>query len=566
MISRFTYFIYKNFFEKGGDEVYYQPEINFSADEVLLYLRKSRSDDPDLSVEEVLLKHEQILDEWSDKHLVSRIPDENRFREVVSGETIDDRPEIQKMLKLIESPKYKAILIVEVQRLSRGDLEDAGRLIKLLRYTNTIVITPQKTFDLSNEYDRDFFERELKRGNEFLEYQKKIMNRGRLLSVSQGNFLGQFPPYGYEKTWIMDGKRKCPTLKENKEQADVIRMIFDMYVNQDMGRVNICHRLDSLGIKAPRGERWSPAALKDMLENVHYIGKVRWNWRKTVTVIENGEVVKTHPKNKIGDYLMYDGKHEGIVSEKIFWQAQEKSGRNHRAKAKTKVRNPLASLLYCQCGRAMSLRTYMKNGVERAPARLLCDDQVHCKTGSCLYDDIIKRVSAILKRAIYDFEVQLKNNNADSTNLHKQIINNLEKKLKDLEAKELSQWEAQSNPDPSLRMPTEIFAKLNKKLLAEKETIKQTLMREKQKSYEVSDYEEKIKRFTSALDALENPEITAQEKNRLLKACIQRIEYNRETPERLKRLPGEKKGERFKSSGGYWSEPPIELDVKLKLT
>ena len=172
----------------------YLQELNIKPEQILVYLRKSRADDPNLTVEEVLARHETILNEWISRNLSGDVPQENRFREVVSGETISDRPEIQKILKIMESPYVKAILTVEVQRLSRGDLEDAGRLIKLLRYTNTLVITPQKTYDLCDEYDRDAFERELKRGNEFLEYQKKIMGRGRLLSVSQGNYIGSVPP------------------------------------------------------------------------------------------------------------------------------------------------------------------------------------------------------------------------------------------------------------------------------------------------------------------------------------------------------------------------------------
>jgi DNA invertase Pin-like site-specific DNA recombinase len=332
----------------------YYDFTQFKADEILVYLRKSRTDDPLLTVEEVLAKHETILDEWAEKNLGCKIPEENKFREVVSGETIADRPEVQKVLRLIESPKIKAILIVEVQRLSRGDLEDAGRLIKLLRYTNTLVITPQKTYDLRDEYDRDYFERELKRGNEFLEYQKKIMMRGKLLSISQGNYCQSIPPYGYNKVWVTEGKRKCPILAINEEQANVVRMIFDMYVNEDMGMTNICHRLDDMGIKPPRGARWSAAALKDMLENVHYIGKVKWNWRKTVTIVEDSEIVKTRPKSKIGEYLIYDGKHEAIIPDELFDAAREKQGRNHRAKPKIKVRNALASLLWCHCGYAMS--------------------------------------------------------------------------------------------------------------------------------------------------------------------------------------------------------------------
>ena len=156
----------------------------FRPDEFLVYLRKSRSDDPLLSVEEVLARHETILDEWCEKNLGAKVPEENKYREVVSGETIADRPRVQEVLKRIESPKIKGVIIVEVQRLGRPDLEDIGRLSKLFRFTSTLVVTPPKTYDLSDEYDRDAFERELKRGNEFLEYQKKIMNRGRLLSES----------------------------------------------------------------------------------------------------------------------------------------------------------------------------------------------------------------------------------------------------------------------------------------------------------------------------------------------------------------------------------------------
>lgn len=554
--------------------MYYQPQIDFTPEEVIDYLRKSRSDDPTLSVNEVLEKHETILDEWAEKHLGGKVPEKNKFREVVSGETLQERPEIQKVLRLIESPKYKAVKIVEPQRLTRGDLEDVGRIMKLLKLTDTLVITPQRIYNLRDEYDWDAFERELKRGNEYLEYTKKILNRGRLASVAAGNYIGSIAPYGYDKTWVMDGKKKCPTLKENKEQADVVRMIFDMYVNQDMGRYNIAYRLDELGIKPPKGERWSPSGLKDLLENVHYIGKVKWNWRKTIAVVEDGEIRKTNPKSKIGEYLIYDGKHEGIISEELFYAAREKQGRTHRAKPSTKVRNPLASLLFCKCGRAMSLRTYKNpDGSERSPSRLLCDGQKYCKSGSAIYDEMIDRVEAILKECIEDFEIRLQNDSGDSAKLHAKLIKNLEKKLKDLQAKELSQWEAQSDPNPENRMPQHIFKQLNDKLLKEKEEVQQALCKAYESMPEPVDYEEKIKHFREALEALKNPDVPAQEKNRLLKVCIERIEYSREKPQRIaskqvKYYDKELKKTRHKSplkTGANWTTPPIELDVKLRV-
>ncbi len=534
----------------------------FKADEILVYLRKSRSDDPLLSVEEVLARHEAILDEWAEKNLGEKIPEANKYREVVSGETIADRPEIQTILKKIESPKIKAVLIVEVQRLSRGDLEDAGRIIKLFRFTNTLVITPPKTYDLKDEYDRDAFERELKRGNEFLEYQKKIMNRGRLLSVSQGNYVGSEPPYGYDKIWVMEGKRKCPTLAINEDEANVVRMIFHLYVHENMGRVNICHRLDELGIKPPRGERWSPHALKDLLENVHYLGKVKWNWRKIVTVVEDGEIKKTTPKQKMGNYLIFDGKHPAIISDELFEAARDKQGRNYRAKSSTKVRNPLAGILYCRCGRAMSLRTYKAHN---GKPRLLCDDQVHCGTGSCLYEELIPLVCDSLEDGIADFEIKMNQNNANSRKHHEAMIKNLEKRLKDINAREVSQWEAQSDPDPSKRMPQAIFQQLNAKLLKEKEEVETALHNAYESMPDSTDYEKKIAMFTDALNALRDPKKDAAEKNKLLKDCIERIEYNRQKPERTRRKPGEKKGTTIKTAGGHWTAFPIEIEVKKRV-
>ena len=547
----------------------YYDYSQFKADEILVYLRKSRTDDPLLSVEEVLQRHEQILDEWAEKNLGTKIPEENIFREVVSGETIADRPEVQKMLRQIESPKIKAVLIVEVQRLSRGDLEDAGRLIKLFRYTNTLVITPQKTYDIRDEYDRDYFERELKRGNEFLEYQKKIMNRGRLLSVSQGNFIGSRPPYGYDKVWITEGKRKCPTLAINEEEANVVRMIFDMYVNQDLGSTTICNRLDELGIKAPKGERWSPYAMKDLLENVHYLGKVKWNWRKTVTIVEDSEIVKTRPKAKIGEYLIYDGKHEPIISEELFNKAREKQGKNHRTKATTKVRNPFASLLFCHCGRTMKYATYKSHNAE---PRLVCVDQTHCHTGSCTYDEMVDFVANVLRECIADFKVRINNNSGDSMKMHEKLLKTLEKKMQDLEAKEIAQWEAQSHPDPLQRMPAHIFKALNEKLLKEKEEAKEAMCNARKSMPNPVDYKKKLHMFTEALDALLNPEVDAEKKNKLLKDCIGKITYNREAPYRT---PSQKvyfydkeaKRTRTKSSletGGNWTASPIEIDVTIK--
>lgn len=532
--------------------MYRQPDLNLSPEEILEYLRKSQSDDPRLTVEEVLQKHEAILDEMAEKLFGAKIPQQNRFYEVVSGETIKGRPEVQKILRLIEAPKYKAVMVVEPQRLTRGDLEDIGYMMKLLMHTNTLVITQTRVYDLRDEYDWDAFERELKRGNEYLEYYKKIQRRGRLLSVSSGNYLGSTPPYGFDKTTVMDGKRKCPTLKENPEQADVVRTIFDLFVNQNMGRRRIANYLDNMGIKPPATEHWSAGSIREILTNVHHIGKVRWNWRKWVTVVDEGKFVKTRPVTKIGEYLVYEGRHDGIIPEELFYAAQEKLGKNHKAKSDVNVRNPFVSIMFCKkCGKAVIYRhDKRKDGTEKSAPRLLCSDQGHCDSGSCLYPEVLDRICTILEQCIEDFEIRIERDTGDSAKLHARLIKNLEKKMEDLKAKELSQWDAQSDPDPTKRMPHEIFQQLNAKLLKEKEEVQQALCKAYESMPEPVEYEEKVKCFKDALDALRDTTADAEKQNNLLKECIDRIEFYRDRPQRI---------------NGKWNNPPIELDVKLRV-
>ena len=349
-------------------------------------------------------------------------------------------------------------------------------------------------------------------------------------------------------------------------------MIFDMYVNKDMGYYNIGSYLDGIGIVPPKGKYWSPPTLRDMISNVHYIGKVKWNWRKTVTIVEDSEIIQIRPRSKEGDYLIYDGKHPAIISEELFNAAQDKKGKNHRSKPNTKIRNPLATLVYCRCGRAMTLRTYKKpDGTERCAARLICDGQTHCNTGSCLYSEMMDMVIEILQQKLVEYQVKVNENNDDSIKEHERLIKNLEKKLATLQAKELSQWEAQSDPDPSKRMPQHIFQQLNAKLLKEKEDVDKALRNAYETVPAKIDYEQKVVTLQDTLNALADENVSAAEKNKFLKLCIERIEYHRERPERITnpekrvRIDGRHVKPNPLNTGANWTDTPIELEVKLRV-
>lgn len=536
----------------------------FHNHEVKEYGRKSRTDDPLLSVEELLEKHSKIIEEYAVKYLGGPIPEENKYMEVGSGESLKDRPEISRLLKDIENPSVKAIIVVDVQRLSRGDLEDAGKLIRLLRYTNTFVITPMKIYDLRDEYDRDAFERELKRGNEYLEYYKKIQARGKLASVRNGNYVGSVAPFGYTRVPIKSGNKSCWTLTEKKDEADIVRMIFDWYCNEGLGASAICRRLESMGVKTKNNcPTWKPGIIFTMLENVHYIGCVRWNWRKTVKIIEDQEVKMLRPKAKADEYLIFEGKHKAIISTELFEKAKRVKGSKPRTRNDVTLKNPLSGIMYCKCGSKMGYNTYVKNGKEYALPKLVCNNQIHCRSGSVDFYEVLRYICKTLEDCISDFEVRLENDHDDSAKLHKSLVTNLEKKLKILESKELAQWEAQYDPDPDKRLPQHIFKQLNEKLLLEKEEINNALCKAKETIPKTIDYKERLVKFTDALTNLRDPDVSAKIKNQYLKDVIERIDYER--PPTI-RITNENAHLYPKQSGKglKYHTKPYTLNVKLR--
>lgn len=511
----------------GGDSMFSLPA--FQPDEILIYLRKSRTDDPTLTVAEVLAKHEQMLDEWCEQHLSEPVPECNRFREVCSGETIDARPEMQKVLHLIEQPQYKAVLVVEPQRLSRGDLEDIGRLTKLLRYTGTLVITRQGVFDLTDARDRDYFNRELMRGNDFLEYQKRIMGNGRVLSAENGNYLGSVAPYGYDRTKVREGKRWAHTLAINEAEAEIVRMIFRLYA-EGSGATAICTRLNALGHKAKSGARWTPPSIYDMLDNPVYIGMIKWQARKTIKHIRQGEVIVSQPRQK--EFRTFQGKHEAII-EPPLWdavRARRDARTIPRANTSSILQNPFSGIVYCKCGYMMIRRPY--NG--RCEDRMQCPHMTHCQNASCTMSEMTALVSDLLQRAIDDFRIKLKQGAAERAAEHEEYREQLVQRLRDLEEKETAIWEKYTEG-----MPRKVFDELLSKNKAERDQTEELLRQADENAPRKIDYLERIAAFTAALNLLHDETATPAQQNELLKRCINRLTYSRERGSR-KRADGKR--------------------------
>ena len=355
-------------------------------------------------------------------------------------------------------------------------------------------------------------------------------------------------PYGYDKHFIYEGRKRISTLAINEEQANIVKMIFEWFVNENIGTQTISNRLNDMGIKPPKIDVWRAEAIRDILENPIYIGKIRWNTRKGKYVVVDGEFKKTRPVNNGDDRILADGLHPAIISEELFNLAQEKRGRTHRTCDNKTLRNPFASLIYCECGRAMSYRH--KKGRE---PRLVCNGQKYCGCGSCQVEEIVDIVIPGLKQAIAEFEIEAKKgDNSKEVRLHEEHIKSLEKKLSDLDAKELALWDAQINPDANGKMPTHVFQAITDKIVKDRADTTIALEKARKQNVKPVNYESKIVTFQKALDALLDEKATADEQNQLLKECIERMTYSRKL---ANRIPGGRHN---------WDYKQIDLDVKLK--
>lgn len=497
----------------------------------LIYLRKSRQDDPRETVEEVLEKHETQLQEYAERELGGRIPEENIYREVVSGESIDEREEMKKVLARIESPDVKGVLVIEPQRLSRGDLEDCGRLISDFRYTHTKVVTPMMVYNLENKMDRRFFQDELLRGRDYLEYTKEILRRGREAAVRRGCFIMQNAPYGYDKVKI----GKDHTLEPN-EHADVVRMVFEWYVNEDISWYRMAQRLEEMGIPAPKGGKWHKEVLSRMVRNQHYIGKVVFNSRPTTTVLENGERKTRRMKSADEDCIIAEGKHPAIIDMDLWEKAQEKARNAPRLRNGEELSNVLAGLLRCSsCGYVMDRRPNPWGARYCCPARA----KKQCfKTVKC--DVVLDALRITLEAAeLPELKSKAANGEGSARKTQERILAKLQKQMNEYRDQEETQYELLETK----QYTQELFNRRNAALRAKMEECEKQIYKAKAILPKSVNYAERVVALEAAIAALHDPEASTTEVNKLLKTIIDHIEFTGE-PGRGKYGPRE--GEGFK--------------------
>lgn len=343
-----------------------------------IYLRKSRGDiDAELRGEgETLARHEKILIDLASTQSLNVI---KIYKEIVSGESILERPIIQKLLLEIESGLWAGVLVIEIERLARGDTIDQGIIAQAFKYSNTKIITPTKTYNPNNEFDEEYFEFGLFMSRREYKTINRRLQSGRVSSVKEGKYVGNQAPYGYIRKKIENDKGF--TLEPHPQEADVIKTIYELYTKGEIqidgtykkiGLSLICKKLNYLNIKPRKSDSWVISSVRDIITNPVYNGKIRWNFRPSQKKIIKGISQIKRPRSNINDCIIVDGIHKPLVDSETWNLAQDilKNKATNPTPNNRSIKNPLSGIMVCGlCGRRMVRRGYTKKDLE---STLMC--------------------------------------------------------------------------------------------------------------------------------------------------------------------------------------------------
>ena len=291
--------------------------------------------------------------------------------EGISGKNIVDRPAINRLIQDIKEGKVNNVLVFKVDRLTRS-IKNLMELVEIFDEYKCSFNSLTESIDTETPSGRMF----LKIIGIFAEFEREnIVTRTKLgfeRKVKEGYTLAtRTTSYGYDRG---SGEK---IQQVNPIEAEIVREIFDLYVNHNESLTHIAKILNDRKIPTKEnGKWWCATRLRNILQNPTYIGKVRYS---------------TKDKDR---YFESDGYHDAIIDEKTFLLAQERWEKNktiYKTK-KPKEDHYFCGFLYCaKCGYKFSTHhTYhrLKSGEEKCHNAYRCTGKVYkvCHTSDISHD------------------------------------------------------------------------------------------------------------------------------------------------------------------------------------
>lgn len=329
-----------------------------------VYLRKSRMEEG-LETEEVLRKHHQALDECAQRHGLVIL---EYFSEVVSGESLYARPQMLRLLEAVEAGNCDAVLCMDLDRLSRGRMKDQGIILDAFRDSNTLIVTPDKVYNLSDEIDDELAEFKTFMSRREYKIINKRLRRGLQRSIQEGCYVAN-APYGYRNVYV----DRRPTLEIFEPEAKLVRTMFRLYA-EGYGCTTIAYQINAMGGRPHRSAEFTRSSIARILKSPVYIGKIVWDQKSHIKKNTKGNpkhITIYNPKEK---WTITDGLHPAIVDKELFEKVQKiMDGRYRPAYHDGTVKSPLVGLVKCaNCGGNMQRIT------TKGDAYLLCQRRGCC--------------------------------------------------------------------------------------------------------------------------------------------------------------------------------------------
>lgn len=367
-----------------------------------MYLRKSRAEEGQ-STEEVLAKHKAALLELADK-LGLYVSKENILEEVASGEKLYARTEMLKLLERIRAGDVDAVLCMDIDRLGRGGMADQGTIFDTFRDAGTLIITPDKTYDLTNDTDIEMTEFKAFFARAEWRAIRKRMRRGLMQTIEAGGYTAN-APYGYRQCRI----GKLPSLEIVEEEAKFVRYIYDRYLS-GVGAQTIAEEINAMGSRPRRGAIWHRDTVRHILRNPTFAGKVAWNRVKHFRPGAHGKDKHHVVYMPEDEWILVDGVHEAIIPWDKWQEAQQLRKKKYIPPSNTGQRaNPFAGIIRCsQCGNNMQ-----RMGNNNGNPYLLCTTK-GCSAGA-KFEYVEERMVEGLRAELDDLNLKIAHGDGPDT-------------------------------------------------------------------------------------------------------------------------------------------------------
>jgi site-specific DNA recombinase len=286
------------------------------------------------------------------------------FSDAAMSGTDASRPQYQAMLAAASHREFDVLLVDDLSRLTRDSVEQE-RTIRRLEFQGLRIVAT------SDGYDSQSKARKVHRGvkglmNEiFLDDLRERVHRGLSGQAHKGYWCGG-KAYGFRLKPIVDPSQRDAygqaarigtRLEIDPEQAKVVREIFQRFAEGASYTV-IAADLNARNVPSPgstwkrqtrRCRGWMNSAIRVILLNPLYTGRVRWNVSQFVRDPDTGKYKRL--RRPESDWHEFRDELLQIVSDELFEQAQRRtryrSNPDKRLKCGYKPKYLLSGLLIC---------------------------------------------------------------------------------------------------------------------------------------------------------------------------------------------------------------------------